>query len=212
MAEHSRPAGAVMAGGQSRRMGSDKAMLRLREDGPTLLERSLDVLRPVCAELLVVASDRPAYAGLGARQVPDHYPGAGPLGGIASALEASAEDHVIVVSCDMPFLAPGLIERLANTTTDADVVVPVLPGTNRQGRQGIYQTLCARYSRRCLRFIEPLIAQGRFQIVGFLDEVRVHELWVDELQSIDPLLRSFVSVNTPEALAEARAIDRELHR
>ncbi len=202
--EPSPVSGAVMAGGMSSRMGTDKALIRLSENGPTLLATAVTTLAPYCEDVLIVAPDRPGYRQAGGRLVLDRWPGAGPLGGIATALHAVGTEAVVVISCDMPFVVPSLIERLAKDDSGADVVIPVLPGTNRQGKEGIFQTLCARYSRRCLPAIERRLAAGKFQIVGFFDEVVVQPVPVDELHRLDPRLSSFFSVNTPEALAEAR--------
>ncbi len=104
--------GVVLAGGQSRRMGRDKALLRL-EDGRTLLERTVRVLRTVGLDnvLLSVSSPEralalreaaPAVAALPV--VADDAPGRGPLGGLVAALRARPGHAVLLVACDLPHL------------------------------------------------------------------------------------------------------------
>ena len=96
---------AALAGGQSRRMGTDKALLPLVAGGEPMLGVVLKRLSAVADDVLVVADDRAKYAALGARVVPDLRPDVGALGGIQAAIASSAHDHCLVVACDMPFLA-----------------------------------------------------------------------------------------------------------
>ncbi len=102
--------GAVLAGGQSRRFGSDKALALLA--GTPLIAHVLDALRPQVAALVVVGRDH-----AGERSLPDRpAPGLGPLGGLAAALSHAAAhgfDAVLTSGCDLPDLPPDLRERLA---------------------------------------------------------------------------------------------------
>ena len=201
---------AILAGGQSRRMGTDKALLRLTPDGPTLIERVAAAVGPVAAETLLVANDD-RHASLGLRTVPDAYPGAGALGGIYSAVAAAAHEHCLVVACDMPFLSVPLLRALAAQPRDYDVLAPFLPlletAENRQGGPGgVYETLHAIYGRRALPAMREQLEAGRYKIVGFFPRVRVRAFPVEEVRRHAPELRSFFNANTPERLAEARAV------
>ncbi len=102
--------GAVLAGGQSRRFGSDKALALV--DGKPLIAHALDLLRSWCACVVVVGRDWPGLA-----RVEDHPgPGLGPLAGLCGALlHASAHGfgEVLAIPCDMPGLPPDLPERLS---------------------------------------------------------------------------------------------------
>lgn len=198
---------AILAGGQSRRMGTDKALLRLTPDGPTLIERVLAAVRTVAHDVFLVANDD-RLAGLGLRTVPDAFPGAGSLGGIYSAVAGARERHCLVVACDMPFLAPRLLHALAEVPRDYDVLAPYLEvGTNRQGgAKGVYETLHAIYGREALPAMRAQLAAGQYRIVGFFPEVRVRALAESTVRALDPQLRSFFNVNTPERLAEARTL------
>ena len=204
---------AILAGGQSRRMGTDKALLRLAPDGPTLLERVAAAVGAVAAETLLVANDD-RYASLGLRDlrtVPDAYPGAGALGGIYSAVAAAAHDHCLVVACDMPFLAVPLLRALAAEPRDYDVLAPYLPvaegAENRQSDAGgVYETLHALYGRGALPAMREQLDAGRYKIVGFFPQVHVRAYPVAAVRRHDPGLHSFFNVNTPARLAEARAL------
>ena len=198
---------AILAGGQSRRMGVDKALLRPVPGGPTLIERVVDAVSAVADEtFLVVNDDRLAFLGL--RAVPDAFPGTGALGGIYSAVAGASGAHCLVVACDMPFLSVPLLRAMAAQERDYDVLVPFLPvAESRQGTAGgVYETLHAIYSRAALAAMRVELEAGRFKIIGFFPRVRVRPFPIEELRRFDPELRSFFNANTPERFAEARAI------
>jgi molybdopterin-guanine dinucleotide biosynthesis protein A len=88
-------------------MGRDKATLRL--DDRTLTEHVLDALRPVAATALLAGR---AIDGIDVPAIPDRYPNAGPLGAIASALDAVTTDYAVVAACDMPSIVPALLTLL----------------------------------------------------------------------------------------------------
>jgi molybdopterin-guanine dinucleotide biosynthesis protein A len=198
---------AILAGGQSQRMGTDKAVIRLTPAGPTLIERVLAAVRAVADEVLIVANDdRLAFAGT--RIVPDVMPGAGPLGGIYSAVMAARHEHCLVVACDMPFLAPPLLRAMAAQARDYDVLALYLAaGENRQGAAGgVYETLHAMYGRGALPAMRAQLLAGRYKIVGFFPAVRVRAFAESDVRRHDPALLSKFNVNTPARLTEAREL------
>ena len=198
---------AVLAGGQSRRMGTDKALLPLVPGGQSMLGVVLERLSAVADDMIVVADEQARYAAFGVRVVPDLSPQVGALGGIQAAIAWSAHEHCLVVACDMPFLSLPLLRRMADEPRDYDVLVPLIPGESRQRDDGlVYQTLHAIYSKRCLPFIEKRIAEGRKQVVGFFEDVRVRTLDVAEISRWDPDLWSFFNANTPEAMIMAARV------
>lgn len=196
---------AVLAGGRSRRLGTDKALVQLADGGPTLLETVTHTARQLASDVFVVATDRPEYHLAGVPIRPDLYPDAGVLGGIASALRHSENDRCLVLSCDHPFLNLELLRALIDVP-GYDIVVPAVAGESRQGSGTIRQTLHAVYGRTCLPAIETSLAAGQRQIVRFFDHVRVFDFPESRIREIDPKGQSFFSVNTPEALLEARLI------
>lgn len=202
---------AILAGGRSSRMGTDKAMLRLHPAGPTFLELAVRAAAAMSDDVFVIASDRPEYSPFGAPVRADRFPDAGALGGIATALVEARYDVAMVVSCDHPFLNPALLSRLALIEPSTDVLIPRLRGMSRQGGAFVLQTLHAAYRRRCLPFIETALKAGNRQIVGFFNDVTVSHLDEEELRAIDPDLRSLTSVNTPESLESVRQVWRSDH-
>ena len=108
--------GAVLAGGQSRRMGRDKAMLDW--DGRSLLMRAVKVLESVFDEVLVVAPRDRGYEDLGVQVVPDIRPGLGPLGGLHTALVHGRGKPLFILACDMPHVTDDLVRWVRNFNSD----------------------------------------------------------------------------------------------
>jgi molybdopterin-guanine dinucleotide biosynthesis protein A len=180
----------VLAGGQSQRLGQDKALLVL--DSQPLLVRTLDRLAAISDDLIVVANDpgRYAHLQLGVRFVCDERPGVGSLMGIFSGLRVARHRYALVVACDMPFLNVSLLRHLLSLAPGYDVVVP------RLGDE--VEPLHAVYGQSCLPAIEQVLAQGRRRIIAFFDHVRVRHVLQGEIDSFDPEHLSFVNVNTPQ--------------
>jgi molybdopterin-guanine dinucleotide biosynthesis protein A len=181
---------AVLAGGQSRRMGQDKAFLPV--GGRPVVERVVERVGPLSDDLLLIANTRAPYSHLAGRLVSDVYPGQGPLGGIYTALQAARHEHCLVVACDMPFLNPGLLRYLiglAGLSAAYDVVIPRV--------EEFPETLHAVYGKRCLEPIQRRLLAGQLKIVGFFDEVRVRYVERDDVARFDPEFHSFLNMNTP---------------
>lgn len=194
---------AVLAGGQSRRMGQDKALLEV--DGRALIEYVLDVTKSLADETLIVASERPEYDRFGCRVVPDKFPQSGSLGGIYTALSESATDYCLVLACDMPFVNRNLLEYMAGVERNYDVLVPSLPPERSdQGSRETLETLHAIYGKSCLPAIERQLNAGVFKVIGFFTEVNVVKLPEEVVQEYDPQLLSFFNTNTPEEFAWAK--------
>jgi len=186
--------GAILVGGDSTRMGRDKATLPWQ--GRTMLAHVHDIIAPLCEEVLLVTQrDRhPDSLGTlppGCRVVHDQVEGRGPLVGIHAALTASRQDRVLVVACDMPWLVSRLLVAMA-ADGRGDVIIP-------RTSQG-WEPLHAIYSKNCLPAIETALSQGPRPVPSFFGDVQV-EIWDSELcQTHDPDGRSFRNVNSPQDL------------
>jgi molybdopterin-guanine dinucleotide biosynthesis protein A len=185
--------GVILAGGESRRMGRPKALLPIGDS--TLIEAVLARLREACPEILIVTNTPELYRHLGIRLVPDALPGRQSLVGIFTGV-LHVGGPTFVCACDMPFLNPSLVRYLGSLAEGVDVVIP------RNG--GDYEPLHAVYTPACLEPIRRGIAR-RGRNTGFLPEVRVRTVEVEELRRFDPDLRSFVNVNTPKDYARLSA-------
>ena len=185
--------GVLLAGGNSSRMGRNKALMPLA--GHRLVDRVLAVLRGLFDDLLMVTNSPDLYADLGLRMVSDLVAGKGALGGIHSAIHHIATPHCLVVACDMPFLNADVLRYLVEQRSGYDVVVPSVHGRP--------QPLHAVYGKACLQPIARRLETDRLNVVSFFPDVRVREVTAEELAGFDPEGRSFRNLNTPEEFADA---------
>lgn len=192
--------GALLAGGASRRMGADKAMLPV--DGQPMGQRALAVLSTLFDEVLVVenlrGSARPPWPAP-ARVVFDPPDAArSALTGIRTALESATHPWVFVLACDVPFASVPLIRGMCTVALHADpppkMVVP------RTGT--LVHPLVAVYHRDLLGEVSTRIQQGIFRVQELAE---AFALFVEEgdLKRWDPNLSGLVNINTPEELQMA---------
>ncbi|WP_432738242.1 molybdenum cofactor guanylyltransferase [Maridesulfovibrio sp. FT414] len=187
---------AILAGGEGRRMGrTDKSCLEI--SGQKLVSRIIRSLEGLFNEIFVITRTPENHPDLKVRLVGDIFELRSSLTGLHSALYHARTDHVFITACDSPFLNRELITAFLNhLQPDDDVLIPIHP-------DGMYEPLCAVYSRRCLPFIEQNLEKNIFQIIRFFPQVKVHTVDTDFLQKKDHDLETFINVNTPEELDRA---------
>lgn len=191
--------GIVLAGGKSSRMGFNKAFIEF--EGRRLIEATVDCLRALFPEVLIIANDPPRYAYLGVKVIPDLIPDSGSLGGIYTGLSAASDPTGFFVACDMPFLNADLITLLVREAEGWDVVVPRVNGE--------MQPLHAVYAKSCLPLIKESIEASVLKIARFFPKAKVKVIEEPALRAIDPDLLGFVNVNTPLELEQAEAARRQ---
>ena len=189
----------ILAGGLSKRMGSDKAWLDL--GGLPLIEHVSRRVLPLADELIFSTNTPDRYGpllrrlSLPAHLVTDETPGTGPLAGIASGLRIARHDLVLVLAVDMPFVQVELLSYLAELAADYQAVVPET--LDPQSGELAAEPLHAFYRRSCLATITAHLQAGHRQIVSFLSDVRTRWVLPDEIARFDPDLLSFRNLNTP---------------
>lgn len=191
---------AIMAGGQSTRMGTDKALIPWR--GTTLIEAILTQVRDLGAESIVITNTPEAYAFLGVPLFSDVLPGKGALGGLYTALHAATQPHTLCLACDMPFVVRPLLEHLIALSAEGDVIMPRLNGEAEPFR--------ALYAQTCREPIRAALDAGKMRVISFFPAVRVRFVDEPELAQYDPRQLSFFNVNTPADLAHAQQIASDL--
>ena len=150
------------------------------------------MLRPLCAEVILIANDASPFAGYDLRIVPDLHPGTGPLAGLEAALAAANTAWVLLIGGDLPFVKREVIELLLGEDAGAaeapDAIVPWL-GSGAE-------PLCALYARALLPRVRERIELGQLAMRRFLETVEVR--WVEEerLRRVDEGLEFAVNVNT----------------
>jgi molybdenum cofactor guanylyltransferase len=191
----------IQAGGESRRMGQDKALMSFL--GQPLIQRVVTRITPIADEVIVTTNRPVDYAFLALPLFSDAYPGRGALGGLYTALSSAGQPLVAVVACDMPFVSPDLLAFQARTleTESADVVIPFL--------QDGYEPLHAVYRREtCLPAVEWALANEQWKLIAWFSKVKVRMLTAEECRRHDPSGLAFANINTPQELAEAEALAR----
>lgn len=182
--------GVVLAGGKSRRLGTDKAFVEV--EGVPMIRRVLEALRACCADVVIVARDTARYQGLDARLMADAWPIQAPLVGVCSGLRAIRTPWVFVAACDLPFLSPDAVRLLARLAAGSDAAVP-----HTDGR---WHPLHAVYAAAAGPVLEARLEQGTWSMMDALKALRVRPVTEEELEAADPTLRTLHNVNAPQDL------------
>jgi molybdopterin-guanine dinucleotide biosynthesis protein A len=180
-------AGYLLAGGQSSRMGRDKALLPVGNS--TLAAHIAAQIREAAGNVTLIGPPE-HYAHLGFPVIPDAIPGCGPLGGLLTALRSTSADWNLIVACDMPHLTAAFLDELFDAAEAADPDCVVAESKAAEAERGRRHPLCAVYHRRVLAAAETAIDRKLFKMHDFIASLRT-EAW----PVLDPtLLRN---VNTP---------------
>jgi molybdopterin-guanine dinucleotide biosynthesis protein A len=131
---------AVLAGGKSRRFGSDKCVATLPGDDRSFLARTVGACREVAARVVVVGADRPGFAVLADAWIPDLIAHEGPLVGLAAALLDCRAPYLLLAACDQPLLTGPILRRLADRRAEADIVFFAI----REGMPSLFPSLHRR--------------------------------------------------------------------
>lgn len=181
--------GVILAGGNSSRMGTDKAELKLH--GQALLERTVRVLTQVVNDMVIVGPPRPNLE-LDVRCICEPNPGQGPLPAMVTGLAAARYTRSLVVACDLPLMRPGLICHLLTLLRDGiQAAVPVI--------DGVPQPLLAVYQREAGKIMQSQLhhpARRDRSPTSALRRLRVQFVSEDECRHFDPQLDSFAQINT----------------
>jgi molybdopterin-guanine dinucleotide biosynthesis protein A len=186
--------GIILAGGESRRMGTDKALLDI--NGRPMIEHVLAVFAGLFKRTIIVTNTPDRYQVYGVELTSDVLDIRGPLTGIYSGLLRSSDEYNFVAACDMPFLNPRLIAHMRELAAGHDAVVPMFGG-------GFLEPLHAIYRKGILPVIETQVRKQDRRIRGMFDHIQVRYVPEDEIVRFDPQKRSFRNLNTPKEYKEA---------
>jgi molybdenum cofactor guanylyltransferase len=185
-------AAVLLAGGKSRRMGADKALLSL--GGQPVVQLLAARLRRLTDQVLLSANEPPAYAFLGLPIVPDVYPGRGPLAGLHAGMLHTERPLVLLLACDLPGVSSTLLRRMIEGTEGFDAVAPATC-------DGLLHPVCAVYRRTCMPIIVGNLRRGDNQMLSLLEDRRLH------VRRLTPDVGAFTAadlmdVNSPEDYAK----------
>ena len=182
--------GFVVAGGRSRRMGSDKALLPW--EGTDLLGHAIARLRAVTEDVRILCGPAPRYRDRGVPIEIDHVQDVGPLAGVMAGLAATARRPGLFLAVDLPQVPASLLARLVELADGWDAVVPVSP----RGPE----PLCAVYGPACLDPMRGRMAAGELRTTAFWPDVRVRQLAPEELAGHGDPDALFRNLNAPSDL------------
>lgn len=190
MREERRLSAGILSGGESSRMGQDKALVRI--DNERIIDRLKRELGGL-GEVIISAGQKNTYDDMGLPIVYDENAGIGPIEGIRQVIAAATEDYVFICAADMPFITRELIDYMAGyICSDYDCYVIA-------DDEHIHP-LCGIYSKKVLPVIEELISEGRYRLREILNRVRTKYI---SLEHTDFDRKIVKNINTRAELREA---------
>ncbi len=187
---------AIMAGGKSVRMGTEKALVPFR--GKAMIEHVIERVQGLSEDIFIVTNQPNSFTVFGYPMVSDIYQNCGPLGGIHTALHHLSKSYLLIVACDMPWLERDLLKYMISVRAEGDIVVP------RWDK--FPEPLHAIYSKTCLGPVVDSLEAGVLKVVGFFGKVGVRYVERDEIQRFDPLGHSFANLNTPKDIEDSESL------
>ncbi len=177
--------GIILAGGKSVRMGENKSLLKL--NGKTVIERTVDLLKSVFGNVILIANAPHEYSFLDVPTFKDIFEYKGPLAGIHAGLMHSATEKNFIISCDIPLMKAEMIRHIVDFKTDKPVTVC--------RAEGFVQWLAGKYDKKVLPEIEKILRENnndsnskKGSVNFLLKKVGVEIINAEELQFYDEYL------------------------
>ncbi len=181
-------------------MGGDKALLSFL--GRPLIQRVIERVRPLGAEILVITNQPEAYQFLDLPLKTDLWPGTGALGGLGTALTVAGQPLVANIACDMPFVNAEILARGVEVLSQYLGVDAFVPMTEHG-----YEPFHAVYRRKtCLAAVSKALAAGKRRMISWFKAAVIHQFPVDQVIRLDPDLRAFWNLNTPAEFKQAETL------
>ncbi|PYV16813.1 MAG: molybdenum cofactor guanylyltransferase [Acidobacteria bacterium] len=181
----------VLAGGKSRRMGTNKAFILVA--GAPIISRLIDEARLLTDEVRISANDPAPYEPFGVPVISDIHPGHGPLAGLHAAFASTRRRLVLLLACDLPHARAAWLEQLVALADPWDAVIP-------RTSDGRVHPLCAVYKRTCLPALERNLRAGVNKMTSVFDDSSLRVLWL-ECRAGGFRDTDLANINTPEDLA-----------
>ncbi len=176
--------GIILAGGQSSRMGTNKALLKIGDR--TVIEIMARLMESLFESVIISTNTLNEYSFLNCPLVEDKYKNAGPLGGIHASLLQSATERNFVISCDLPLMSKEMIEYFVEYRTEKDILI--------SRAAGYLQPLVGIYERKILTTIEEMLRSSIFANNKNVKHNSLHALFEKvETEIIDPTSLPFYS-------------------
>lgn len=157
-------AAVLLAGGKSRRMGREKALLFL--DGRPVVQILAERLSRLTDQVFISTNDPQTFTFLGLPSITDIYPGRGPLGGLHAAMTHTSRPLLLVLACDLPGASTDFLQYLIDCSADYDVVIPCTS-------DGRLHPVCAVYRRTCLAQVRQILEIGENRMLSLLEDPKL---------------------------------------
>lgn len=189
--------GIILCGGKSKRMGKNKALLKL--DGKYIISHVIDTLLPFCDEILI-SSNKEDLDFLGYPIVNDIYDNIGPISGIFSALLKSKNEVNILLSCDTPFINKHLLTESLSIINEFDVVLPEF--------DNFLQPMTGAFKKAIIPTIKREIMKGNYIPPRIFEKCNLNKLKISSSSACyDEHL--FFNINSPEDYLKAQEMIKQ---
>ncbi len=179
--------GIILTGGNSKRMGQDKAFMKLND--LYFIEIAINLLKECCDEILI-SSNNKSYDNFGYRVVADEVPGVGPIGGIYSCLKKSKNQHNLVIPVDTPFVKKEVYEQLLGWKSSFKHIVAI-------NNDLLLEPLHAYYRKDTVEILGRLIVKKNLKLQELSKHIMTKFVPIDEsLDFYNELL--FYNINSKE--------------
>lgn len=201
-------AAVVLAGGSSRRMGYEKAFIKL--EGVEMLKRIIDQVYSIASEVIVVI-DKEAnpekYRGLvpgDVKIIHDLKTGQNPLIGVYSGLSVVSKKYVLLIPCDVPFLNRGIIQLIFERSDGHLAAVPRWPNGRIEPLMSVYR------AHEGFNLVKKLVGKRSRSMSDFVDSFSdIAFVEIESLRHLDKSLLTFSNINTPEDLKKMELVARD---
>jgi molybdopterin-guanine dinucleotide biosynthesis protein A len=180
----------ILAGGQSRRMGFNKALIEI--NGRPLIHVLADRMRQLTDHVFISSNDPDRYGFLDIPVIPDHFVGHGPLAGLHAAMLYRESPLYVLLACDLPNLPVSLLEKMIVLSEGFDAAIP------RTG-DALAHPLCAVYRRTCLPYIEKALNRGEKRFIEVFTQDNLSVKWISPEEG-QYRKSDLANINTPEDL------------
>ncbi len=194
---HKDVTGAILTGGESRRMGRDKATLEF--EGEPIVKKAVRLFKSIFCHVIVVNKEPGRFGDLGCEEVADLFPERGAMVGVLTALAAAKTGYVFVAACDMPFLKRKLIDLTLSKGRQFSVVLPRIRGKGNP--------LHALYTKSCYDEMASFMKKEGKSLnafIGSLPSEKVGYILEEEIRVIDPEALALFNMNTPDDYEKAK--------
>lgn len=176
--------GVILSGGQSTRMGTDKALIQI--NGKTLLENAIEICKSICNDI-IISSNYQDHEKFGYKVVPDEIENCGPMGGIFSSLKESNTHWNFVISVDAAYVEPDFVKFIISEIGSFDAIVPA----HNEGKE----PLISLYNKNGLPKMLYHLESGNFKMHNLLSTLSTK--FVNSQNWVEKFPKIFFNLNRP---------------